>query len=207
MKLLLVRHGESEGNAAGALQGRLNFGLSPLGLVQAERTAARLADSGAARVVSSPLLRATATADAIASALGQLTVFDDRLAEYDIGEASGLTGPQIRERYPEVVAARMNGGRMSYPGEEGRDAFEARLRGALSSFQMLEGPTIAVAHGGVISALCHLVVGLDLNRPGIFQAANCSITEIVSDRSGRLVLARHNDTCHLEGIVTTADRG
>jgi hypothetical protein len=59
----------------------------------------------------------------------------------------------------------------------------------------------------VIGALCHLVVGLDLRRPGAFMVGNCSLTEITQDRSGRLVIARHNDMCHLEGIETTLDRG
>jgi hypothetical protein len=53
----------------------------------------------------------------------------------------------------------------------------------------------------------HLVVGLDLHRPGVFQVGNCSLTELATDRAGRLVLVRHNDMCHLEGLETTVDRG
>ena len=63
--------------------------------------------------------------------------------------------------------ARLRGERFLFPGEEGRDHFHARLAAALRRLREEEGTTIAVAHGGVISAMCHLVVGLDLHRPGV----------------------------------------
>ena len=66
---------------------------------------------------------------------------------------------------------------------------------------------VVVAQGGVISLLCFLVTGVEMRRTGVFESANCGITEVVRDRAGRLVLRRHNDTCHLDGLVTRADRG
>lgn len=207
MRLILVRHGESVGNAAGVLQGRLDYGLSERGLVQAKLTGERLKTEDAVRVVSSPLKRAAQTAGFVADSLGIELQLEPDLAEYDIGEGAGLTAPQLRERFPEMVQARLRGDRFLFPGEEGRDHFHTRLADALERLRALDGTTIAVAHGGVISAMCHLVVGLDLHRPGVFQVGNCSLTEITSDRGGRLVLTGHNDMCHLEGIETTVDRG
>lgn len=207
MRLILIRHGESEGNAAGVLQGRLDYGLSERGARQARLTAERLASHGADRVLSSPLRRASTTAALIAEAMQLELALEEDLAEYDIGAGAGLTGPELREKFPELLEARARGERFLYPGEEGRDVFHARLERALERLRQLEGTTVAVAHGGVIGALCHLVVGLDLRRPGAFMVGNCSLTEITQDRSGRLVIARHNDMCHLEGIETTLDRG
>jgi len=207
MHLILIRHGESEGNAAGVLQGRLDYGLSALGARQAFLTAEKLAEMSLERLVSSPLTRASATAAYIAQRLNLELSLDENIAEYDLGEASGLTGPELRERFPEVLAMRGKGQRFVFPGEEGRDVFHARLRSFLESVQEKPGVTAAVAHGGVISAICHMVVGLDLQRPGSFQVGNCSITEVVKDRAGRLVLQRHNDVCHLEGVETMVDRG
>lgn len=202
-----MRHGESLGNASGVLQGRLDYALSDRGIQQAELTAVRLASSGAVRILSSPLTRASATAAFISSSLKIDLRLEPDLAEYDIGEAAGLTGTELRTKFPEILNSRATGRRFKYPGEEGRDNFDARLNRAMANFRELEGTTIAVAHGGVISAFCHIVVGLDLDRPGAFQVGNCSITEITEDRAGRLVLARHNDMCHLEGIETMLDRG
>ncbi|MEO8541805.1 MAG: histidine phosphatase family protein, partial [bacterium] len=194
-------------NAAGVLQGRIDFGLTALGQRQARLVADRLASEGAVRLTSSPLVRASQTAQVIAAAVGLEVAFDEGIAEYDIGEGSGLTAPQLREKFPDIMNARSNGQRFMFPGEEGREAFHARLHDALEAVRECEGTTVAVAHGGVISAMCHMVVGLDLHRPGAFQVANCSITEITEDRGKRLVLVRHNDVCHLHGLETTVDRG
>ncbi|MEO8541904.1 MAG: histidine phosphatase family protein, partial [bacterium] len=169
MRLILVRHGESEANARGIIQGRLDFGLSELGRLQAHRVADRLKDDDIVRIVTSPLLRAAQTADIIGANRGMVPVAEPALMEYDVGEISGLTGEEIRAKHPHVAAAYARGERPLFAGEEGRDVFTARLSDILA--RLTAGPegetTVAVAHGGVVSAVCHLLVGLDLNRPGI----------------------------------------
>lgn len=202
MRVVFVRHGESEGNASGIAQGRLDFGLTPLGLRQAEVTAKALAASGfrPGRVISSPLRRARETADLIADALGLPLERDEALAEYDIGEASGLSGAEIRARFPGVASAWARGERPEIPGEEGREVFHARVTGFLERMREANGDVIAVAHGGVLNAICHIVLGIDHRRPGVFRVENCSISEVITDRAGRFVLARHNDTCHLRAM-------
>ena len=85
--------------------------------------------------------------------------------------------------------------------------FAVRVREVLDSIRGRDETIAAVAHGGVIGALCSMVVGRqDDGRPNIFRVGNCSLTEIVADRTGRLVLLRQNDTCHLEEL-TVADLG
>ena len=206
MRLILIRHGESEGNAGGFVQGRLDFGLTALGRLQAHATAERFAPESVDRIVSSPLLRASETASIIGASMGKSVEHEPGLMEYDMGAASGLTGVQIREKFPEVIAQFQKGLRPSFPGEEGREAFHARVRAVLDRFSATTETVIAVAHGGVVGAVCQMVVGLDSSRRGAFEAANCSITEIGLDRLGRMVLLRQNDTCHLD-VVTAVDRG
>ncbi|MCC6416976.1 MAG: histidine phosphatase family protein [Gemmataceae bacterium] len=201
MRLILVRHGQSEGNASGVLQGRLDFGLTPLGVRQSLAVARRLAPvDGPARLLSSPLKRAADTAAVIATRIGLQVQFDTALAEYDVGAVSGLTAAEIRARFPDILDAYRRGDRPSFPGEEGRDHFARRVSSVLDQWQDSGGTVIAVAHGGVIAALCSLVLGLDLHRPGLLEVANCSLTEIVRDPRGRPVLARSNDTCHLQHV-------
>lgn len=208
MRLILVRHGQSEGNVSGVVQGRVDYALSALGAEQARSTADRLARMPVERIFSSPLLRAYQTAAAIAAPHGLDVIREHGLAEYDIGDASGLTGPEIRERFPHVLEAYRRGERPGFPGEEGRDTFQERVLQTVGQLRELPGTTVAVAHGGVISLVCSVAVGLDQRfRPGVFQVANCSITEISDDRQGRLVIQRQNDTCHLQGLVTRIDRG
>jgi probable phosphoglycerate mutase len=205
MRLLFVRHGQSEGNAAGLIQGRLDYGLTELGVAQAQATAAALRLLGVERLVSSPLKRARTTAEFIAAACALELETDERLAEYDVGDVSGLTGAEIRERFPEVVAQYRQGLHPRFPGEEGREHFHARVAEALARLWDGARPAAVVTHGGVVSAICYQVLGLDPARRGIFENANCAITEIGEDRGGRRVIIRHNDTCHLEGPPTTFD--
>jgi probable phosphoglycerate mutase len=205
--LILIRHGESQGNAGGFIQGQLDFDLTLLGRAQAVATAGRLKGERIDRLVTSPLLRAASTASYFVDALSLAAESEPGLAEYDAGQVSGLTGQLVRERFPEVAAAWGRGERPAYPGEEGRAVFVARVRAVLDSMLGANEAIVAVAHGGVIGALCSLVVGReDHERPNIFRVSNCSLTEITEDRAGRLVLVRHNDTCHLEG-VTAVDLG
>ena len=207
MKLILIRHGESEGNAGGFVQGRLDFGLTSLGRAQAHATAERLRGLKVDRLVSSPLKRAFETASVFAGVVGLEIEPEPGLMEYDMGAASGLTGPQIREKFPEIMAAWGKGIRPTFPGEEGRDEFHARVAEVLRRYAGTRQTIAAVAHGGVISAVCYQVLGMDRARRGSFETANCSITEVALDRAGHMVLTRQNDTCHLDGILTTVDRG
>lgn len=207
MRLLLVRHGQSEGNASGIVQGHLDFDLTEIGRMQAEATAERLRTEKIDRIIASPLKRAFHTAAVIAEPHG-LEVGPVRdLMEYNLGEVSGLTGAQIREKYPEVGQAFARGARPTFPGEEGREVFAARVRGVVESWAEARETVVAVAHGGVVTAICYAIAGIDARRPGLFEIANCAITEIALDRAGRRLIARHNDTCHLEGLLTRIDRG
>ncbi len=120
--------------------------------------------------------------------------------EYDFGQGAGLTFAELRERFPATRVGRERGERPPIPDEEELDVFDARVAAALADLLAEDGLTIGVAHGGVIgSALNHaLQSGGDAPRLRI-RTENCSITEFVRDSSGRLVLRRHNDACHVAG--------
>jgi broad specificity phosphatase PhoE len=173
MRLLLVRHGESEGNAAGIVQGHVDFGLSPLGRLQAKRTAERLVSEGVTGIVTSPLRRARETAAIIAAKLELPFELAPGLMEYDMGEASGLTWAEIRTQWPDVAAAYARGERPEYPGEEGRARFHARIRGTFEALHAGADTVVAVAHGGVVNAVCAAILGVPETRRGVFHAANC----------------------------------
>lgn len=202
-RILLVRHGQSEGNAGGIIQGRTDFGLTDLGRRQAELTALHIAGFQPMRVLSSPLQRAWQTAEPIAAVLRLPVEAEPDLQEFDVGEIGGLTGQQARERFPNLAELWPH----ALPGSESREAFNRRIRDALTRMLDMDAVVVAVAHGGVVSGICYAVLGIDPRRRGLIETANCAITEIIRDRGGRLVLSRVNDTCHLESLVTVADRG
>lgn len=146
-RLELVRHGQTDWNLAGRVQGSTDIPLNDTGRRQAHEAGRRLAGTPWDLIVSSPLIRALETARIIAGEIGgddPLVV--DALRERSFGDAEGLTGP-------ELDAKRQRG--EAVHGREKRSAVVARARPALEQLA-LEHPDAAilvVSHGGVIGSL------------------------------------------------------
>jgi probable phosphoglycerate mutase len=161
-RLALVRHGQSTWNARGRWQGQADPPLSPLGEEQAREAGARLLDLGGAGlkvtgVVTSDLVRARRTGEIVAEilGLGSVAICPD-LGEYDVGDWSGLTKPEIEERWPGQQAEWFGGRLPTTPGGEGRVHFDRRVMGALLRVAAGADPgsvLVVVTHGGVIRAL------------------------------------------------------
>ena len=214
MRLLLVRHGESVGNAERRLQGHHDYGLTELGERQAAITAERLLAEGTSAVYGSPLQRAFRTAELIGSHLGIAPVPLPGVREYDFGELSGATYAELRARF----AAQAGQGDAAaptervYPGEEGRANFRGRVTEALwGVIDRHAGETVAVvSHGGPIALFCQTVLGLEYRRPMPFAIDNCSLTafEVRDEPPGpaaeRARLHFLNDTWHLVGLRNEA---
>jgi broad specificity phosphatase PhoE len=96
-ELLLVRHGETDWNAAGRLQGHTDTPLNDYGRRQARELAERLATDGADAIYASDLARARETAEILAERLGLTVVVDPQLREKDWGNWEGLD-PVERDR-------------------------------------------------------------------------------------------------------------
>ena len=107
-EFLLVRHAQSEWNAAGRWQGHADPPLSRLGRAQAQKLAlhldAELREARVGRIICSDLKRAHETARIIARPLGLSPEPDARVREIDVGEWSGLTREEISARDPETLA-------------------------------------------------------------------------------------------------------
>ena len=92
--LLLVRHGETDWNAEGRLQGHTDRPLNDFGRRQAKELADRLAGEGADAIYTSDLARAKETAEIVGERLGLTVVVDPDLREKDWGTWEGLTGDE-----------------------------------------------------------------------------------------------------------------
>ncbi|HLB28654.1 MAG TPA: histidine phosphatase family protein [Dehalococcoidia bacterium] len=203
MRLLLLRHGESIGNAEWRLQGQLDYPLSPQGAAQARRLAEALRVYAPQALYASPVRRALETAQVVGEALGLEIQIAPGVAEYDFGELAGLTREEILERAPELEGLRDRQGRFPpMPGEEGREQFRRRVCDALWGLaQKHPQETVAVAsHAGPIAVFCLEVLGLPYQRPIPLSIDNASITVIEVREAGRALLASLNDTCHLAGL-------
>ncbi len=198
--LLIIRHGETAANVAGAFQGIGDDPLNARGQAQAEALARRLATDGyrLAAVYSSPLQRAQQTAQRVVTASGNLPMqLDVDLAEYQLGEWDGLTYQQLRteKRLWERMAADPN---FAPPGGESAVQFATRVVRSLRRIATGHaGQTVAVvSHGGAMATALAMFLTGDGQRWTEFQMDNCALTELLLNPAP--VLGRFNDTTHLK---------
>ena len=218
MRLLLIRHAESQGNFERRLQGRCEFPLTERGLAQAHALAERLVSLPLSAVYSSPVGRAMQTADVIASKACLDVIEEPRLQEYDFGEAvSGLTWQEIIEKEPAVIEAfrSRDAGFPAYPGEEGRAAFQDRVRAALRDITERHDDQESVAvitHAGPITLFLFDVLGREYRRPIPFALDNASITTVelnggAGSHMPRMIVSGINDACHVDHIQSADGAG
>jgi broad specificity phosphatase PhoE len=126
--LFLFRHGETDWNRAGRLQGHTDTPLNATGLAQAEALTERLRPYRLDAVVSSDLARAWTTGRIVAEGLGVPLIREPGLREAQIGEAEGLFWPEVKTRFGETLTERwFADDDAAFPGgETGR---ETRTRG------------------------------------------------------------------------------
>ena len=149
----LVRHGETDWNLAGRIQGATDIPLNDTGRDQARATGIKMQGRKWDVIVSSPLSRAFETASIIASLIGlpEPTPFDG-LVERNYGEAEGMTGPELESVYPSDSPV---------PGREERSDVKVRVLAALHGLahDFPGKNVVVVAHGGVIRAVLHSTTG------------------------------------------------
>lgn len=150
MRLLLVRHGQSEWNAAHRLQGQADVSLSQLGEGQAAALRPTIEAIGHSRAISSDLERVRATADRIGA---RNPAFTEDLREIDVGEWTGRSIDDIRTEDDSAYQG-WRAGTSTPPGGEAWTDFVGRVTGALE--RELRAPCenlLVVCHGGVIRAI------------------------------------------------------
>ena len=205
--LLLIRHGETAWNAERRLQGHLDIPLNPEGERQASLLAAALAGEALDLVVSSDLMRARQTAQAIANLRGMSLQVEPGLRERCYGGFEGLLYSEIEARYPREFAAwqARDVDAVLPPGQNCGETFRdfyARATGAILALARAHpGKTLAlVAHGGVLECAYRLAQGMPLETPRNFKVFNASVNRFVLEE-GRLVLRSWGEVGHLQPAV------
>ncbi len=171
-KLLFVRHGETDWNRAGRMQGQLDIPLNNRGRLQAARNGrvlARLAEGDDWATAVSPLSRARETYEIMREKglVAPDANAEDSLKEIAFGAFEGLTPREIRDRHADLMPARRaDTWNFRPPGGESYADLSARVWAWLET---LEGPTLIVAHGGVMRVILRRLAGIPEGRgTGIF---------------------------------------
>lgn len=154
--ITVLRHGETDWNAARLIQGRTEVPLNERGRIQASESAALLSETGSwRRIVASPLGRARETAEIIAEALGlDAPALVPDIIERDFGPAEGMLVPEAEARWPGLEV----------PGAEALDELGRRGAAALTRLLHDEPGTIVVAHGALMRAALGELAGIDMPR-------------------------------------------
>lgn len=155
-KVYLIRHGLPDfPEGKGMCIGTTDIPMGEKGLAQAAEMAKILPPVTA--VFSSPLSRAVQTAQAIGL---PVAILDD-LREMYAGEWDGLTFEEIRQRYPELYAARFHDLTIPLPGAEDHTEGLARFSAAMeTAAQASPGDFAVVAHGGIIAQFLQNISGI-----------------------------------------------
>lgn len=213
LTLLLARHGQTDANADGRIQGRgLDLPLNAWGRAQAERLAAHLAPLPLDHVYTSSLLRTRQTAAPLLACRPDLsaTALAD-LDEMDWGVYEGQTFTRDEGFYPRYVA-RWTAGEtgLAVEGGESPDDVAVRVQRAVRQIHAAtpDGTVVAFVHGRLLRILiASLVPDLGLARMQEVPHANGSLSVLTLDGDpGAPVVTREsvNDTAHLDGLASAA---
>ncbi len=208
MRLIVIRHGETEWNIQHRYQGQLDSPLTEKGRAQAKAIGQRLAGFNFDRLVSSDLGRAVDTAKAIATQHNGLPW--DRepgLRERDFGILAGYTRAEGAVKYPQEEEGYLHGG-VDYripEGESLRDVFLRAARVFDGLAEKYAGQTIcAVTHGGILGMFLRHAIGIPVDHSRAYKFVNAAFNEF-SHEDGRWLLHTWGDTHHLASIGAIDD--
>ncbi len=160
-ELYILRHGQTEWNAAGRMQGSMDSPLTRLGREQAAMQGRILRSAGLSSETTyhcSPQGRARQTAELALAGLTDTPRFDNRLREVSVGEFEGVTLKDLENDWPDLMGQDSPfSWHYRSPGGEGFGAFQSRISDWLEE---ITGPAVVVTHGMVSGVLRGLVLGL-----------------------------------------------
>ena len=195
--IAFVRHGQTELNRGGRLQGRIDAPLSVLGTEQAAALGRGFAAAPVARVLSSPLRRARDTAAAIAAAHGLTVVPDDRLIELDYG---AWDGQKLADVSAADWAAWRSDPEFEPPGGERLRDVTERVA-AFCAEHLADDLVIAVSHVSPIKAAVCTALRVDDGVTWRMQLDVASVTRLGHRPDGTAYLAGFNDTSFTSALA------
>ncbi|GAA4430410.1 histidine phosphatase family protein [Georgenia halophila] len=175
--VVLWRHGQTEFNAAGRLQGQSDIRLNDAGIRQANLAATALAPLEPTRIITSDLVRATKTAQALAERTGVRPTTDVRLRERSFGRWEGLTQEEIQASWPEAFVAWRHGREPEGVDAETRTECGVRVADAVNEVSdelAADDVLVVVSHGAAITVGQTILLGLEPSQWfGLTGLENC----------------------------------
>ena len=200
MKLIIVRHGETEWNKQDKAMGQLDSPLTAQGIQDAHAIAQRLSRLPFTTCYSSDLGRAAQTATIIAEICDITIVFDSDLREWNMGIFQRFTIPEMREKFPQERGDYERIG-YDYVVPKGESIAQCKTRSlrALNRIaeQHLDEIVVVVTHGYVLMVFFEMVLGLPPRSIGRYKLNHASFSAF-DYVDGTWSLVVWNDRSHLE---------
>jgi broad specificity phosphatase PhoE len=201
---ILIRHGQTEWNAAPGIgggrverfRGHADIPLNETGLAQAARVGARLAGDKIDALYASPLQRTLQTAQPIADTHGLEIRKNDALIDIDVGALEGLSVDEARQAFPDVIDKWSNApARCKFPKGESIKGVRTRVEAMLDELAAAHaGQTVAlVSHRVVCHVMLCVTLGLDLDALWHFRQDNACINRFEKTEQGGYVVTLLNE--------------
>jgi broad specificity phosphatase PhoE/ribonuclease HI len=200
--IYLIRHGETVLTPFKKFSGDgpLNPELTSIGLAQAEKVAAAVAQLNPEVIIASPLKRTTQTAEAVSRATGLPITFEEAWIECSFGIWDGLSIDEVKEKYPADYQAWLSSTGFAPPEGESYDNVAIRVEAALSQIVAeYPGQRVAViTHNGTIKSAAKVVIGGPAESIFHIDISPCSITTVsIWPSDGLRALRTLNEQAHL----------
>ncbi len=197
--VILIRHGECDGNAKDMFRGQMDFPLNERGLKQASEAGQAAKLLGIDAIYSSPLLRARQTAQAVADACGLQVLECPGINNVCLGDWEGRAKAEIAIEQPKLWETWLkNPEDLDFPGMEPLTEVMVRARAALDDIvERHRGGTVAlVSHRTTLKPL--VASCMEVPKPWFwrFHFDTASLTTLLNDEIGYSLL-HLNMTCHL----------
>jgi broad specificity phosphatase PhoE len=208
--ITFLRHGESEGNQSSLLQGQSDYPLTSAGIEQAQHLASfwKSLDTKFDLIISSPLLRASQTAEIISNCMKVPIEFDPAWKERNFGRLQGAELQEIDQRTPQVD--------FFHPfdpiGGNGESQLDLYIRASQALQKIIRQPSgsyLVVSHGGILNKALYVIMGITpqghYNSP-IFHFGNTGYAQLRYNPSSRqwavIGLNCYLDPAQDEGIIS-----
>ena len=198
MRLIIVRHGESEGDILNVHEGRADFHLTERGHAQAEALGLYIRDNYKVdKIYASPLKRAHETAQHISENTGVSIIKEELLMEFNNGLLAGLSWEEADEKYPRILNLPIH---EAVYEQESKLEFRHRAEVAVSKIiteakkeeallqekgllqDEKEITVLVVSHGGMINQLFHVLLKMPVEDGVVFATGDTGLHEwIVRD--------------------------
>lgn len=207
--IIAIRHGQTDWNVAGKLQGQTDIALNADGIAQARQLAASMQEESIDAIYSSDLMRASQTAKIVAQGRTLAVVENSGLRERHFGCFQGMTFAQIEEQEPDAANSWKQRSPDFIPGEhldthaakgESLRTFFDRVIDAVDTIaaKHLGQNIVLVTHGGVLDVIYRAAAHLDIQAPRTWRLGNTSVSRLLWSPHGKLKLLSWADTSHLD---------